>query len=801
MAETMKFPGQLVFGLDIGTRSIVGTVGYRTGGKFHVVTQSVREHQTRAMLDGQIHDIYKVGGTITEVRAELEERIGRPLKDVCIAAAGRVLQTVTLRVDQDLGSEREVTGEDIYALDSLGVERAYAEFVENNDMDMKFYCVGYSVVRYYMNGYTIGNLEGHKAKTIGADLIATFLPEDVVDGLYKAVGVAGLEVVNLTLEPIAAIQVAIPEMYRMLNIALVDVGAGTSDISVTRDGSIIAYGMIPIAGDSLTEVVAKHCLVDFATAEQIKRDTGVKDVIEYKDIMGLTQTITTEEVERVAADVIDSMTTQVADKIKELNGNKSVSAVFVVGGGGKLPGYTGALAKKLEIQPERVAVRGGEVMQDITFLEEDARTDSLMVTPVGICLSYYEQSNNFIFVYFNEQRVKIYDNSKAAVVDAAMQAEFASDGLFPKRGKELNFTVNGKPRIVRGEPGEAAQITVNGNEADIYTVIHPNDQIRVIESTAGDPARMTLGQLPEFGSKMWVEVNDRKVDLPKFASVNGELQSEYYEIQENDEIEILGYYTVRQISEFMDVVIDWNMNIYVNNKIADMETRVYENFSVIWTMEDLQLSDVELYEQAEAEEEKPVESDRPAGTAGFSMASKYASVAAGTETNTVKAEDSSAEGFNRPEAAERLTVETESAAGTEKAAERKTAEIAGAANGQKPRGARIVMGPGVKRAEEEAKARAKAREEEAARAKAQENKRREELLNKNAPTPIIVTVNGEPIQLTGKKNYVFVDVFEYIDFDLSKPQGSGIVTNLNGREAQYMESIRNGDMIEIYWKK
>ena len=91
MAEVKKFPGQLVFGLDIGTRSIVGTVGYRIGGKFHVVTQSVREHQTRAMLDGQIHDIYKVGGTIKEVKAELEERIGRPLKDVCIAAAGRVL--------------------------------------------------------------------------------------------------------------------------------------------------------------------------------------------------------------------------------------------------------------------------------------------------------------------------------------------------------------------------------------------------------------------------------------------------------------------------------------------------------------------------------------------------------------------------------------------------------------------------------------------------------------------------------------------------------------------------------------
>ncbi len=791
MAEAMKFPGQPVFGLDIGTRSIVGTVGYRVGGKFHVVTQSIREHQTRAMLDGQIHDIYKVGGTIKEVKAELEGRIGRELKEVCIAAAGRVLQTVTIRVDQELENDREITGEDIYALDSLGVERAYQEFLENNDLDLKFYCVGYSVVRYYMNGYTIGNLEGHKAKTIGADLIATFLPEDVVDGLYKAVGVAGLEVVNLTLEPIAAIQVAIPEMYRMLNIALVDVGAGTSDISVTKDGSIIAYGMIPIAGDALTEVVAKHCLVDFATAEQIKRGAGTKDAIEYKDIMGLPQTITAEEVERVAADVIDNMTSQVADKIKELNGGKSVSAVFVVGGGGKLPGYTQALAKKLEIQSERVAVRGEEVMQGIEFMEADARKDSLMVTPIGICLSFYEQSNNFIFVYFNEQRVKIYDNSKAAVVDAAMQAEFASDGLFPKRGKELNFTVNGKPRIARGEFGEAARITVNGNEADIYTQIHANDQIRVIESTAGEAARMTLGQLPEFGTKMWVEVNEKKVDLPKFASVNGELQSEYYEIQENDNIEILGYYTVRQISEFMDVAIDWAMNIYVNNKIADMDTKVYENFSVIWTMEELQLSDIEFYERPQPEREERPQTERPAGTAGFSAAAAAAAREAGQSPEETGTEGAPETAENKESGTGFVSADASSGTGQEAEPEKQ----------EKPKGARIVMGPGIKRAEEEAKAKEKAKEEEAARAKAEEEKRKEELLSKHAPQDILVTVNGKPVRLTGKKSYVFVDVFEYIDFDLSNPQGIGIVTNLNGREAQYMENIRSGDRIEIYWKK
>lgn len=780
MAEAMKFPGQLVFGLDIGTRSIVGTVGYRVGETFHVVAQSIREHGTRSMLDGQIHDIYKVGGTISEVKAELEDRIGRPLKDVCIAAAGRVLRTVTLRVDQDLETDREVIGEDIYALDSMGVEKAYQEFLENNELDMKFYCVGYSVVRYYMNGYTIGNLEGHKAKTIGADIIATFLPEDVVDGLYKAVGVAGLEVVNLTLEPIAAIQVAIPEMYRMLNIALVDVGAGTSDISVTRDGSIIAYGMIPIAGDSLTEVLARHCLVDFRTAEQIKRDTGIKDVIEYKDIMGLTQTITKEEVEQVTGEVIDTMTSQVADKIKELNGDKSVSAVFVVGGGGKLPGYTQALAEKLDIQKERVAVRGEEVMQNIEFVDENARRDSLMVTPIGICLSFYEQSNNFIFVYFNEQRVKIYDNNKVAVVDAAMQAEFASEGLFPKRGKELNFTVNGKPRIARGDFGEAAIITVNGNEADIYTQVRANDQIKVIESTAGGAAQMEISQLPEFGAKMWVEVNGKKIDLPKFASVNGKLQSGYYSIQENDEIEILGYYTVRQIAEFMDVVIDWAMNIYVNNKIADMDTKVYENFSVIWTMEELQLSDVEIYEPKEPVVEKRNRTETSAaGTAGFTAAAAKVVQTAAEE----EADDGALEKDKEQD------VEEENR-------KRQSQTVSAPESGKQRSGARIVMGPGIKRAEAEARA----KEEAAAKAREEEAKRKEAMLSKGAPVTIQVMVNQEQIRLSGKKSYIFVDVFEYIDFDLSKPQGSGIVTTLNGRDAQYMEKIKSGDVIEIYWK-
>lgn len=694
MAAMRDGQGQLVFGLDIGTRSIVGTVGYINGIKFHVLAQCIREHDTRAMLDGQIHDIARVGQTITYVKEQLESELNCKLTKVCIAAAGRVLRTITTHAEQKFDEDHEVTAEDVYSLSTLGVEVAYDEFVKSNDTDMKFYCVGYTPMRYYLNGYQIGNLEAHKARSIGIDLIATFLPDDVVDGLYKAVEQAGLEVANMTLEPIAAIQLAIPEKFRMLNMALVDVGAGTSDISITREGTITAYGMIPVAGDSLTEVLVQHCLVDFDTAENIKRRADREESVDYVDIMGLPQTITAQEVKDVLSGHVNEMTEQVASCIRELNGDKAVSAVFVVGGGGIIPGYTESLARQLGIPAERVAIRGQEVMQSVVFENENPRNDSLMVTPIGICLSYYQQSNSFIFVDFNGKHVKLYDNGKLTVADAAVQCELVNEDLFPKRGTALTFKVNGKTRIIRGTPGEAAVIRVNGETADIYSQVHNGDRIQVTTSTAGEAASMELGRLPEMSEKLRVCVNDMGIDLPRTALVNGKLENEFYSIQENDDITVKNYYTVREIAEFMDVPLGGK--ITVNDIPANTGTRVYENFTLCWN------PDAELtYEELEGPEE---------------------------EEKTTVVEQDSMPGQNPVPEQHPESEQTDDA------------------------------------------------------------------------DHMIVIVNNAPTVLFGKDSYVFVDVFSFINFDLKSSQGRTIVTKLNGRDAEYMEPLSEGDKIEIYWK-
>lgn len=742
-----------VFGLDIGTRNVVGTVGYQTDDKeFVVAAQYVREHETRAMLDGQIHDIGRVAKTIKEVKDELEKQTRQPLEEVCIAAAGRVLKTVTTHVEYEYAQETVVTGEDVHTLNLLGIEKAQEALKEVNDTSYKFYCVGYSTVKFFLNDEVFISLEGHKANKIGEDIIVTFLPEDVVDGLYAAVGQAGLSVANMTLEPIAAINVAIPENYRMLNIALVDVGAGTSDISITRDGSIIAYGMIPHAGDELTEVIVQHFLVDFNMAESIKLQSTTSDKVTYKDIMSIEHTIPAEDVWEVVAPVVENIAQEVSAKIRELNGDKTVSACFVVGGGGKIHGFTQKLAEGLDLPQERVALRGEEVLGEVIFEQEDIKKDPLLVTPIGICLNYYDQRNNFIMVRFNGERIKLYDNNRLTIVDAALQAGFPNDELFPKRGTPINFTVNGVARLVRGEAGEGAVVTMNGKPASINTPLEPNSEIVIEPSTAGEAAVYKISQLDEYNhSVITFVINGRRVSCPRFVQVNGRLEPEDYSIKENDVIETRNYYTVRQIAQFMDLVIDTDQMIFVNNEEADLDTLVYENFSVEWKTDEYGVARIDNNTYNDTQE-----SDTDADT-------NDASILAEPDADSTESDNT-----------------------VTRTSEQMMNQVLDELHDDFAKEAEASAVPENKLPENELP----------------KNDIQEEIQDEDSSkNTITVIVNGEPVELSGKDTYIFVDIFTHISFDLQAGKGRAIATVINGRDAQFSEELHEGDQIELYWKE
>lgn len=781
--ETRIGLDSLVFGLDIGTRNVVGVVGCVENDIFKVVAMAEREHESRSMLDGQIHDIYKVGEKILEVKTDLEAQLETKLKEVCIAAAGRVLKTINTKGILEFDEETRITKDHIFSMELQAIENAHKK-VNEEDSEAKFFCVGHSAIRYLLNGFEISNLEGHKAKKIEVDLIATFLPEEVVDSLYMAVEHADLKVASLTLEPIAAINIAVPENFRLLNLGLVDVGAGTSDICLTKDGSIIAFGMIPVAGDEITEAIARHYLVDFKTAEQIKviASSKPKGQVKFKDVMGIEQKINVSDINKVAAEPIGAMAKETATRIKELNGGKSCNAVFVVGGGGKMNGYTQTLAKELGLPKERVAVRGEDVLESVDFSNVSFPKDSLYVTPIGICTNFYNQKNNFVFVSVNNSRVKLYDNNHLTISDALVQIGYSNSDVFPKRGKALSFSINGVLRQVKGKSGEGAQIKLNGKLANLNSKISQNAKIEIKNSTAGEDASLTLNKLEELSSPIKFILNGEEISLPKIVYVNGETKPEDYDILEGDHLRVENYYTVKQLCDCLGMKVLDN-EIYINGEEANPITKLYNGDEITaskYTKSNenatnpdnkyLTLTnglEVENYEEDLEELEKAKERGR-----------KKAML---EEEKKLKEEEE--KGLD-------LKNIDESAIGKMSASFTKKNKISNdkfmneiiknntfsdklVNNGVTNDLAQVAADTVVVEPKSE--------------------------LPKKMTKGITIFVNNEPVKLSGKSDYILVDLFQFYEFDLSKPKGV-VVLKQNGNKGEYTAPLKEGDKIDLYWE-
>ncbi|WP_069997990.1 cell division protein FtsA [Cellulosilyticum sp. I15G10I2] len=526
---------ELMFGLDIGTRTIIGTVGYKENNKFVVLAYESIEHEERAMLDGQIHDIQKVSRAVCQVKTSLEQKLNTQLSEVAIAAAGRALNTQIVSVENTYEEVQEFTLADVHNLELYGVEKAKEEQRKINSK-MDYFCVAYSVINYYLDGYIITSLEGHKGTNISAKIIVTFLPKLVIDSLYAVTERAGLKVINLTLEPIAAINAVIPDNLRLLNLALVDIGAGTSDIAITKGGSVTAYGMIPIAGDEVTEAIVHQYLVDFNTAETIKKQLHSSEMIEFSDILGLSHQVTVEEVRQIILPVLETLTQNIAEKILELNGDSPPNAVFCVGGGSQMLSVTAQLAKRLRLVPERVALRTSENV--VNIIDQAGIINApQMITPLGICItSMHSRYNEIITVILNDRKIELLKAKKLTILDAIVAAGIEHTEIFPKKGKTLMFKLNGERQRLKGENGMPARIFLNGNEATINDILTEEDIIQVEKAKPGTDGQAVISQ---YISEMFeITVNGAVFTIP-IMMVNNDCVPLDYQINENDDVRLV----------------------------------------------------------------------------------------------------------------------------------------------------------------------------------------------------------------------------------------------------------------------
>lgn len=526
-----------VFALDIGTHSVVGLILHRKEDGYHVIDVERLEHDERSMLDGQIHNVMAVSRVIQQVKQALEEKHG-PLHKVCVAAAGRSLKTQREKAEIDILGKPIFDKQSILHLELSAVQKAQfalAHSLSDEQKKVNDYCVGYSVIDYRLDDEPIGSLMDQRGEKASVEVIATFLPKVVVESLISALKRADLELEALTLEPIAAINVLIPPSMRRLNVALVDIGAGTSDIAITDLGTVTAYGMVPVAGDEITEAISDQYLLDFPDAEKLKRELTVKEKVSFTDILGFETEYEKSEVIQEIESSVHRLADRISQEILALN-NKAPKAVMLVGGGSLTPKLTEILANKLSLPANRVAIRDINAIKDLK-IDTDCAESPELVTPIGIAIAAKESPVEYVSVKVNNQDIRLFDIKQLTIGDALLSSGLELSKLYGKPGMAMMVNVNGRVISVPGEHGTPPKIERNGEPSQLDEPLHHNDDIYVEKGKNGADATAYVKDFIEDTNNLSLLINEENIEIPPVIRVNGEISEINREVNDRDQIE------------------------------------------------------------------------------------------------------------------------------------------------------------------------------------------------------------------------------------------------------------------------
>ena len=484
--------------LDIGTHKILGLAVRPAGEGVEILASSMARHRDRAMRDGQVHDVRAVARSIRAVVDELERATGARLRGARVAAAGRALKTSRGRAEAEHAAAVTLSAEGERSLVWEAVADAQhrlAEGLAANELSRGYYAIAHAVTACWLDGDLIGNLAGQRGRSFALEALATFLPAAVVDSLESALEQAGLEMTGLTLEPIAALEAVIPPTARHLQLALVDIGAGTSDIVITGGGRVEAFAMVPQAGDAITEAVSHALLLDFAVAEQLKREASRGQRAVAEDVLGQEVTLDPQALAEIVREPVQKLAESIAQEILQWAPG-GLDAVILVGGGSQTPGLPEALAAFLGMPKGRVAVRDRRAVRHVAGAEHLAGPDA--VTALGIALRGVRgEEMPPVRVRVNGRPVCLFLPDRCTVREAARVAGLSPADLVGRMGPGMTVTVNGEILVIPGSRGEPAVARIGGEVVSFDTLLHNLDEVVIEPPKPGLPARPTVAEVVE----------------------------------------------------------------------------------------------------------------------------------------------------------------------------------------------------------------------------------------------------------------------------------------------------------------
>lgn len=441
--------------LDVGTRSIICM-----DCDALTIRKTMRtEHTGPYMKEGAISDME---GVITGVR-KLREEMGLPAgQAAAVAIAGGSL--ITERHTVKLNGPGPWTPSDL--AEAKKIKTAAADQI----------LVGGVSSHFIVDGREVRSLIGLEGGHAQYELLVTYLPLASVRSKILAVARAGFAPVSLTVEPLAVAEAVFGSDVPQGLWAVIDIGAGTSDIALLTPDGIVGASSVPFAGDIITRSIASRLGLGYLDADRIKRDSSSP----VKDLWGETLTIAAAQVAEAAEEGVSTVVRAIAKETAKLLGSHKtpLAGVVLVGGGSLWPDLSKRLAAALKMDVARVRLRHAETIAEIVDTTGTVKGPAFL-TAIGILRSL-SQSQPVIVAELDGRLEVVIGKNRLNVEELLVAAGRDPLEYF---GAAAEAIISGED-IIGGAPGESPMVVISGRPSHILSEVISGDAVTVEKGKA-----------------------------------------------------------------------------------------------------------------------------------------------------------------------------------------------------------------------------------------------------------------------------------------------------------------------------
>jgi cell division protein FtsA len=348
---------QVIAGLDVGTTKICCVIAdWSPVGNLDIVGVGVSP--SRGLRKGVVVNIDSTVESIKHAVAEAEEMAGVEITSVIAGVAGGHIRGINSRgVVAVSGKHREVSQTDIDR--ALDAARAV-----NLPQDRE-------IIHVLPQTFLVDDQDGVK-EPLGMSGVRLEVEVHLVTGattsvrnVVRSVNRAGLQVQDLVLEPLASAEAVISAEEKELGILLIDLGGGTTDVALFRDGAVWHTSSLPLGGDHISNDIAVGLRTPTADAEELKKRHGCAltalvredEVVDVPSVGGRkARQLSRQILSEIIQPRVEEIFTLVARELARGGFQDAATAGVVVTGGTSIMEGVPELAEGIFDQPVRRGV-------------------------------------------------------------------------------------------------------------------------------------------------------------------------------------------------------------------------------------------------------------------------------------------------------------------------------------------------------------------------------------------------------------------------------------------------------------